>query len=202
MYCPLAPLGRVPPEGARDATDVLNELALQTLRSSPGQHQCDDVDEPPESRLDLVRDPVIGPDCRKELQNFIGDLPRHLGPLSLDGKPVKLGGQVLQTVQLEHAAAIENVDEILEVDGVDVFFIGPSDLSQSMGHPGNPGAEPVKSAIEDTLRKITAAGKTPGMPAALNNIDTVLGAGVKYIYNHLPKLVGAGAAGFLDKARG
>ncbi len=110
--------------------------------------------------------------------------------------------ETLVCVQLEHAAAIENVDEILEVDGVDVFFIGPSDLSQSMGHPGQPGVEPVKSAIEDSLRKITAAGKTPGMPAALNNIDTVLGNGVKYIYNHLPKLLGAGTAQFLEKARG
>src|SRR4029078_8546467 len=51
--------------------------------------------------------------------------------------------QSLVCVQLEHEAAIRNVAEILKVDGVDVFFIGPSDLSQSMGHPGNPSAPPV-----------------------------------------------------------
>ena len=109
--------------------------------------------------------------------------------------------QTLVCVQLEHAAAIENVDEILAVEGVDVFFIGPSDLSQSMGYPGNPKAEPVANAIERTLLKITASGKIPGMPASMDNLDTILGSGARYIYTHLPKLVGAGASGFLGKAR-
>jgi 4-hydroxy-2-oxoheptanedioate aldolase len=109
--------------------------------------------------------------------------------------------QTLVCVQLEHASAIDNVDEILAVDGVDVFFIGPSDLSQSMGHPGNPGAQPVAAAIESTLEKINAAGKIPGMPAAADKLDTVLESGVKYIYTHLPKLVGAGASAFLARGQ-
>jgi 2-keto-3-deoxy-L-rhamnonate aldolase RhmA len=109
--------------------------------------------------------------------------------------------QTLVCVQLEHAAAVENVDEILAVEGVDVFFIGPSDLSQSMGHPGDPNAEPVKNAIERTLLKITSAGKIPGMPASMDNLDAILNSGVRYIYTHLPKLVGAAASEFLEKAR-
>ena len=108
--------------------------------------------------------------------------------------------QSLVCVQLEHAAAIDNIDEILAVEGVDVFFIGPSDLSQSMGHPGNPGAGPVAAAIEGVLQKILDAGSIPGMPASADNVDAVLGAGVKYIYTHLPKLVAAGASAFLSGA--
>ena len=108
--------------------------------------------------------------------------------------------QTLVCVQLEHTAAIENVDQILEAEDVDVFFIGPSDLSQSMGYPGNPKAKPVKDAIEDTLRKITSAGKIPGMTASMNNLDAVLDSGVKYIYIHLPKLIGVAASEFLKKA--
>src|SRR5262249_8756116 len=50
--------------------------------------------------------------------------------------------QSLICVQLEHEAALANIDAILAVEGIDVFFIGPSDLSQSMGHPGNPQAPP------------------------------------------------------------
>jgi 4-hydroxy-2-oxoheptanedioate aldolase len=110
--------------------------------------------------------------------------------------------QSLVCVQLEHEAAIANVDEILAVAGVDVFFIGPSDLSQSMGHPGNPKAPPVKEAIDATLAKIVAAGRTPGMPATADNLDQVLGAGVRYIYTHLPKVLGLGARAFLDRTRG
>ncbi len=107
--------------------------------------------------------------------------------------------ETLVCVQLEHASAIENVETILEVDGIDVFFIGPSDLSQSMGFPGNPGAEPVKRAIDSTLQTIINSDKIPGMPASLENIQNVLDSGSLYIYTHLPKVVGLGASAFLDK---
>ena len=110
--------------------------------------------------------------------------------------------QSLVCIQLEHASAIENVDALLAVDDIDVYFIGPSDLSQSMGHPGNPKAPPVKEAIEKTLARIVAAGKTPGMPATADNLDQVIASGCRYIYTHLPKLFGAGANAFLAKGRG
>lgn len=106
----------------------------------------------------------------------------------------------LVCVQLEHGVAIDNVDALLEVDGVDVFFIGPSDLSQSMGYPGNPKAAPVEEAIARTLAKIVAAGKVPGMPAARDNLDDVRARGVRYIYTHLPKLLHAGCEEFLRRA--
>jgi 4-hydroxy-2-oxoheptanedioate aldolase len=109
--------------------------------------------------------------------------------------------QSLVCIQLEHAKAIENVDALLAVDDIDVYFIGPSDLSQSMGHPGNPKAPPVKDAIDKTLARIVAAGKTPGMPATADNLEQVIASGVRYIYTHLPKLFGAGANAFLAKGR-
>src|SRR5919106_6456626 len=67
----------------------------------------------------------------------------------------------LIAIQLEDKEAIENIDELLAVDGIDVFFIGPSDLSQSMGFPGDPKAAPVAAAIDTALAKIRAAGRTP-----------------------------------------
>jgi 2-keto-3-deoxy-L-rhamnonate aldolase RhmA len=69
-----------------------------------------------------------------------------------------------------------------------------------MGHAGIPKAESVKTAIEQTLQNIVAAGKTPGMPAASNNIAEVLDRGVRYIYTHLPKLLKAGSTEFLRAA--
>lgn len=103
-------------------------------------------------------------------------------------------------VQLEHQEAIENADEILKVPGIDVFFIGPSDLSQSMGHPGNPKAEPVARAIETTLAKILAAGKLPGMPAMTETVCEAIKRGNRYIYTHVPKLIGSAVAGFRKAA--
>jgi 4-hydroxy-2-oxoheptanedioate aldolase len=107
----------------------------------------------------------------------------------------------LVCVQIEHAEAVANIDDLLGVEGIDVYFIGPSDLSQSMGHPGDPKAAPVAAAIESTLARIRAAGHAPGMPAAHGNVQDVVGAGCRYVYTHLPKLLGAGASDYLKKAR-
>src|SRR5947209_6553639 len=110
--------------------------------------------------------------------------------------------QSLVCVQIEHQEAVANMDKILKVDGIDVFFIGPSDLSQSMGFPGNPSAPPVAGAIETALGKIVRAGKTPGMPASAENVGKVIGSGVRYIYTHLPRLIGAGTSAFMKAAKG
>jgi 4-hydroxy-2-oxoheptanedioate aldolase len=109
--------------------------------------------------------------------------------------------ETLVAVQIEDEAALANVDQILKVEGIDVFFIGPSDLSQSMGFPGNPKAEPVAKAIDATLKTIAAAGKTPGMPATTANVAATIGKGVRYIYTHAPTLLGAASAEFLKAAR-
>ena len=60
----------------------------------------------------------------------------------------------------------------------------------------------VARAIEDTLAKIVAAGKTPGMPATADAVDGVLAKGVRYIYNHVPRLLAASSKAYLDKAKG
>ncbi len=107
----------------------------------------------------------------------------------------------LVCVQIEHQEAVANIDEILKVDGIDVFFIGPSDLSQSMGFPGNPKAASVAAAIDTTLAKIRAAGKAPGLPATPESVAEVSAQGCRYIYTHLPRLLGSGAQAFLNAAR-
>jgi len=108
----------------------------------------------------------------------------------------------LIAIQLEEQAAIDNLDELLQVEGIDVFFIGPSDLSQSMGHPGDPRAPAVARAIEESLHKLRAAGRTPGMPAGADSVRAALGQGVRYIYTHLPRLVASSAKAYLQSARG
>lgn len=108
----------------------------------------------------------------------------------------------LIAIQLEDRAAIDNIDELLKVDGIDVFFIGPSDLSQSMGYPGNPKAPPVAQAIETSFAKMRAAGRTPGTPATAENVREALERGVRYIYTHLPRLLSSGARTYFENARG
>lgn len=68
-------------------------------------------------------------------------------------------------VQVETASALAQLDEIAAVDGVDGVFIGPADLSASMGHLGNPGHPEVRQAIDAAIARILAAGKAPGILA-------------------------------------
>jgi 2-keto-3-deoxy-L-rhamnonate aldolase RhmA len=110
--------------------------------------------------------------------------------------------QTLIAIQLEDQPAIENIDELLKVEDIDVFFIGPSDLSQAMGHPGNPKAPAVAQAIESSFRKMVAAKRTPGTPATTENVRDVLDKGVRYIYTHLPRLLSGSAKAYLAAARG
>ena len=68
-------------------------------------------------------------------------------------------------LQVETASALAQLDEIAAVEGVDGVFIGPADLSASMGHLGNPGHPDVKLAIDGAIGRILAAGKAPGILA-------------------------------------
>lgn len=75
----------------------------------------------------------------------------------------KANTEICLLVQVETATALANLDEILAVDGVDGVFIGPSDLSASMGYIGDAGNPVVVEAIDTGLNKIRAAGKYAGL---------------------------------------
>lgn len=71
--------------------------------------------------------------------------------------------EICVLIQIETPKGVENLDDILATEGVDGVFIGPSDLSASMGHIGNPGHPDVQKVIEESIAKIVAAGKAPGI---------------------------------------
>ena len=73
--------------------------------------------------------------------------------------------QACLLVQAETVLAMENLDAIAATPGVDGVFIGPADLSASMGFSGNPGHPQVQAAIEDAIARILKAGKAPGILA-------------------------------------
>jgi 4-hydroxy-2-oxoheptanedioate aldolase len=74
--------------------------------------------------------------------------------------------QMCLLVQIENREGLANLDAIATVDGVDGVFIGPADLSASMGHRGNPGHPEVQAAIEDAIVRIVQAGKAAGILSA------------------------------------
>ena len=65
-------------------------------------------------------------------------------------------------VQAEHVDAVENASAIATVDGIDGVFVGPFDLSASLGLPGEPGHPHVIEAIEKIRDAFEAVGKPAG----------------------------------------
>ncbi|WP_372985063.1 4-hydroxy-2-oxoheptanedioate aldolase [Marinobacter sp.] len=75
----------------------------------------------------------------------------------------KANDEICLIVQVETASAMDNLDDILSVEGVDGVFIGPSDLSASMGYVGDAGNPTVVNTINKGLSKIRSAGKYAGL---------------------------------------
>ena len=73
--------------------------------------------------------------------------------------------EICLLLQIETKQALDNLEAIAAVEGVDGLFIGPSDLAAAMGHLGNSGHPDVRSAIEGAMKRIRATGKAPGMLA-------------------------------------
>ena len=69
----------------------------------------------------------------------------------------------LVVAQIETTDAVENVDEIAAVDGVDVLFVGPLDLSVNLGHPADFAAAPVEAALQRVVDVCRDSGKVPGI---------------------------------------
>lgn len=73
--------------------------------------------------------------------------------------------EIAMVVQIESAEAVRNLEAIAAVPGVDGVFVGPSDLSASMGHLGDPDAPEMQEIIGDIARRAAAAGCAAGILA-------------------------------------
>jgi 4-hydroxy-2-oxoheptanedioate aldolase len=71
--------------------------------------------------------------------------------------------QTCLLVQAETVEAMKNLDAIAATPGVDGVFIGPADLSASMGFPGQPDHPEVQATIADAIARILRASKAPGI---------------------------------------
>jgi 4-hydroxy-2-oxoheptanedioate aldolase len=71
--------------------------------------------------------------------------------------------EICLLVQVETRPALEKLEAIATVEGVDGVFIGPSDLSASLGHVGNPAHPEVQQALEAAVRRLKAVGKPAGI---------------------------------------
>lgn len=77
--------------------------------------------------------------------------------------PRRAASEICMLVQVETREGLDNLEAIAKTDGIDGVFIGPADLSASMGHVGDSDHPEVQAAIEDAIARIQRAGKAAGI---------------------------------------
>ena len=104
----------------------------------------------------------------------------------------------LVIAQIERMAAVENIDELLSVPGVDVAFMGPEDLSVSMGIPGETSHPRIVEAVETVIEAAQRHNVIPGIHVfEVDDIEKWVGKGMRfYLYSSdLSLIMEAGAEG-------
>lgn len=105
--------------------------------------------------------------------------------------------QILLMVLIEDIVAVRNLDEILKVDHIDVFFVAPSDLAASMGLIGQLDHPEVQKTIDYALERIQQGGRVAGTLARNDNIARYAAAGVRVFLTGPSPWIEAGAKEFL-----
>ncbi|HEY7539371.1 MAG TPA: aldolase/citrate lyase family protein [Methylomirabilota bacterium] len=141
-----------------------------------------------------------GPDGRRGI--FSGGRPAGYGFKGTTADYAKEANrQTLVCLMLEEVEAIDNLPELVTVPGVDVFFIGSGDLSQSMGHTGQPTHPDVQSMMERGVKTIIAAGRIAGCSCPDHLVPKFLGLGVQYFHSTVGRLLQQSSEAYLQKMR-
>ena len=85
-------------------------------------------------------------------------------------------------VQIETRQAIEALDEIIAVPGVDAYLIGPNDLAYSMMGQRSARTPDVLAAITGIAKRLKAAGKPFGLPVKIEELPDFLASGASLLY--------------------
>jgi 4-hydroxy-2-oxoheptanedioate aldolase len=133
---------------------------------------------------------------------FSGGRPAQYGFSGTTGDYAKdANRQTLVCLMLEEVEAIENLPEMVTVPGVDVYFIGSGDLSQSMGYTGQQSHPEVQKMMERGVKLITEAGRIAGCSCPDNLIPKFLGLGVQYFHSTVGRLLQHGSNAYLQGVR-
>ena len=110
--------------------------------------------------------------------------------------------EMLVIVQIETVEALGNLDSILSVPGIDIVFFGATDLSSSMGIPGQTRDERVVNAITDAGKAVMDAGLVAGtIVGTPEQAVEWQGRGFRYIATNFAGLAGRASRAFVDGAQ-
>ncbi len=141
--------------------------------------------------------------CKYPPEGIRGWGPRRAGMFD-DDYFKTANDELLIAVQIETVAALKNLDEILSVAGIDACYIGPWDLSVSMGFgvPPNWDNPEYSEAFDKVVDAAKRHGKPAGMFATIDNVEWALDKGFKFVsVDDDDTFLILGAQMALDKAR-
>ena len=115
----------------------------------------------------------------------------------------KANAETLVVLQIETAQAIDQLPEILKVGGIDVIFIGPSDLSQSLGLPGQAQHPTVQAAMERIADCVAESDAALGLMVRTPEIAREWQKkGAQFISIALESVIGPAVRNYLEQVRG
>jgi len=110
--------------------------------------------------------------------------------------------ETVVVASIENVGSVRRLPNMLSTEGIDVFFIGPLDLSQSLGIPGEMGTPLVKSAIDTILTQVRGAGRTVGIGAPdAATARAYIAKGAQYIVTGSVDLLSQAAKNYLKDVR-
>jgi 4-hydroxy-2-oxoheptanedioate aldolase len=147
--------------------------------------------------VEAVRYPPIGKRGLAGVRAATYGIAQTLGEYSRQANQ-----ELLVVVQIETVAALKRLDDILAVDGIDVVFFGPTDLSSSLGVPGETTHPKVVKAIEDAGQRVIQSGRVAGV--LVSSPDAYAEwrrKGFQYIAASMTSMIARAAKGFLQSCR-
>jgi 4-hydroxy-2-oxoheptanedioate aldolase len=110
--------------------------------------------------------------------------------------------ETLLILQVETIEALGEVMDIARTDGVDVVFIGPTDLSVSLGVPGQPQHPRVREATDRIAAQVAQAGKILGaLASSADSAREWRQRGARYIVTNLEAILVPGVRRYLEEVR-
>lgn len=145
----LTPIARVPNIAQSTIQSYLDRGVMGIL--GPGIDTAHDA----RTLVEASRYPPAG-------QRGIGGAPRWVGYQSVaDRQQIEeANSRILVVAFLEHRAAMDNLEEIMSVEGIDAYYVGPADMSLSLGHPGQIEHPDVEACVDKVRQAAVARGRT------------------------------------------
>ena len=105
----------------------------------------------------------------------------------------------LVVVLIEEMAAVNNLHELLAVDDIDVYFLAPSDLAQTMGYTGQPAHPEVLAVVDKCIAQIVVSGKQAGALVNEDTVEAYIEKGAKLLMTAWQPWIGRAASQYLAR---